>query len=56
MSDIMNWNECKNNFIKEVEIDIARRDSIIEKAFMRLKRARATKINEEKVSFVVASP
>ncbi len=49
----MNWNECKNNFIKEVEIDIARRDSIIEKALIRLKRARETKINEENVSLVI---
>ena len=53
MSDIMDWKECKNNFIMEVEIDIARRDSIIEKALIRLKRARDTKLNEENVSFIV---
>ena len=49
----MDWKECKNNFIMEVEIDIARRDSIIEKALIRLKRARDTKLNEENVSFIV---
>ena len=53
MSDIMDWKECKNNFIRRVEIDIARRDSIIEKALIRLKRARDTKLNEENVSFIV---
>jgi len=53
MNDIMNWKECELTFIRRVEIDVARRDSIIEKAFMRLKRARETKINEETVSFVV---
>jgi len=53
MTDIMNWKECENNFIREVEIDIARIDSIIDKAFIRLKRARDTKINEENVSLVV---
>lgn len=53
MNNIMDWKECENNFIRKVEIDIARRDSIMEKAFIRLKRARVTKINEENVSFVV---
>ena len=53
MSDIMDWKECENNFVKEVERDIDRKNSIIEKAVIRLKRARNTKINEENVSLIV---
>lgn len=49
----MDWKECENNFIRTVEIDIARRDSIVENALIRLKRVRDTKINKENVSLVV---
>lgn len=52
-ADIMNWNECEERFIREVEIDEERAKSIIKKALQRLKRAEETKISEENVSFVV---
>ena len=53
MIDVMYWGECERNFIKEVEIDKERVDSIIDKASKRLKRAQNTKIDEETASFVV---
>ena len=53
MNDIMNWEECKRNFIKQVEIDIDRIKAIEEKAMLRLKRAKNTKINQENVFLVV---
>jgi len=49
----MNWEECKRNFIKQVEIDIDRIKAIEEKAMLRLKRAKNTKINQENVFLVV---
>lgn len=51
--DIMNWEECKRKFIKQTEIDIDRIKAIEEKAMLRLKRARNTKINQKDVSLVV---
>ncbi len=53
MIDLMDWNFCKEKFIKEVEIDKERIDSIVKKAFQRLERARKTDIDLENVSFVV---
>ncbi len=53
MNDFMDWGMCRKNFIKEVEVDRDRINSIVEKAFLRLKRARETKVNLENVSFVV---
>ncbi len=38
---IMNWGECEKNFIKEVEVDTERIDSIKKKALKRLERARS---------------
>ena len=49
----MDWCECRENFIREVEVDVERIDSIVRKAFQRLKRARNTEITLEIVSFVV---
>ena len=49
----MDWKECEMNFIKKVSIDDERINSIIKRAFQRLKRAKDTKINLENVSFVV---
>ncbi len=37
----MNWNECEKNFIREVEIDTERIESIKKKALKRLERARS---------------
>jgi len=51
--DIMDWSECEKRFIRKVEIDKERINSIVNKAMQRLERARNTEINEENVSFVV---
>src|SRR3989344_5506609 len=53
MTYLMDWKECEMNFIKKVSIDDERINSIIKRAFQRLKRAKDTKINLENVSFVV---
>ncbi len=53
MNDIMNWEECKRKFIKQVELDKNRVNAIEEKAMLRLKRAKNTKITQETVSLVV---
>jgi len=53
MTDIMDWEECKRKFIKQVEPDGYRIKAIEEKAMSRLKRAKNTKINQENVSLVV---
>jgi len=53
MVDIMDWNECKNKFIRNVEIDKERINAILKKSMQRLKRAKNTEINLENISFVV---
>jgi len=50
---IMNWDECKKDFIRKVEIDLERIESLIKRANQRLKRAESTKISLDNVSFVV---
>ncbi len=49
----MSWKKCEMEFIRKVEIDNERFNSIIKKALQRLERARSTKISLENVSFVV---
>ncbi len=49
----MEWRECKRKFIRQLEPDKDRIKAIEEKAMLRLKRARNTKINQENVSLVV---
>ena len=49
----MDWNECEKKFIRYVDIDNRRVNSILKKASQRLNRARKTEINLETVSFVV---
>ncbi len=49
----MSWKKCEMEFIRKVEIDNERINSIIKKALQRLERARSTKISLENVSFVV---
>lgn len=49
----MDWSKCKREFIRLVEIDEQRIQSIIAKAQQRLKRAQNTLISAETVSFVV---
>jgi hypothetical protein len=53
ISDVMDWNECKRNFIRNVEIDDNRIKSLIKKALQRLERARKTEVSIENVSFIV---
>lgn len=53
MKDIMNWKECESKFISKVEIDDNRIKSLLEKADLRLKRAKNTKLDQETVSLVV---
>ena len=52
-TDIMNWGECEKKFIRNVEIDEERINSIVKKALQRLKRAEDTNVSEENVSFIV---
>ena len=51
--NIINWNECERKFIRNVEIDNERINSIVGKAKLRLKRARDTNVTLENVAFVV---
>ena len=46
-TDIINWNLCEKKFIRKVEIDIERINSIKKKALQRLERARETEITLE---------
>lgn len=53
MIDIIPWNKCEREFIKDVEIDQEKISSIIETAELRLKYIKTTKINKENVSFII---
>ena len=53
MNNFMNWNLCERNFIRRVEIDLNRIESIKEKALQRLDRAKSTKLSEKTISFIV---
>ena len=53
MKNLMNWNRCKKEFIRELEPDLERVESIKKNAFLRLKRARSTNFNSENVSLIV---
>lgn len=50
---LMGGEECKREFIRKVEIDMERIESIKGKALQRLKRAEATSVSLETVSFIV---
>jgi uncharacterized protein (UPF0332 family) len=52
-TDIINWDLCEKQFIRKVDFDKERINSIKKKALQRLERARKTKTNLENVSFVV---
>lgn len=49
----MDWNYCLRNFIKEVEIDIEKIESIKETVEKRVKYSISIGVNEDNVSFVV---
>jgi len=52
-NDLMDWGDCKKKFIRYVEIDKERMESIKKKALERLKRAEKTEVSLETVSFIV---
>ena len=49
----MSWEECNKDFLRKVEVDLERIDSLVKKANQRLKRAESTKVSLDNVSFVV---
>src|SRR3989339_1933752 len=53
MRNFMDWSECEKNFIKEVEVDPDKVNSLIETAKSRVEFIQATKVNKKNVSFVV---
>jgi len=53
MKDIIDWEICKSDFIKKVEIDKPQIMSIIETAESRLNFLRRSKVTSETVSFVI---
>lgn len=50
---MMNWNECENEFIRQVEVDKERVESILERAIQRKKITESIKVSDENVSFIV---
>ena len=43
MNEIMDWKKCEREFVRKVEIDLERIESIKKKALRRLERARSSK-------------
>jgi len=53
MTNIIDWNLCKNKFIRNVEVDEEQISSIIETAAKRLKFIKSNKATNDNVSFIV---
>jgi len=53
MNDIIDWNSCKEEFIKEVEPDPSKINAIVWAAELRLKFIKEVSVNQNNVSFVV---
>ena len=53
MVGIMNWKACERNFIRKVEVDLEKVESLKKMAKMRLRRARKTEVISENISFIV---
>ena len=53
MNNLMSWGSCKREFIRKVEVDLDRVESIRKTALLRLSRARGTKVDGENVSLIV---
>src|SRR6056297_1316532 len=51
--DFMNWKECRKKFIRKIEVDQERINSLIKKAKQRKQRADNTEIKPNTVSFIV---
>lgn len=55
MRDLMDWNRCKEDFIREIEVDKEKIDSIMEIAELRLKLFKKIPIDKDSVPFIVES-
>ena len=53
MTNIIDWNLCKNKFIRNVEVDEEQINSIIETAAKRLKFIKSNKATNDNISFIV---
>ena len=53
MTDIMDWRDCEEGFIREVEIDKEKTSSIIETAEARLEFLKSLQADKNNVSFIV---
>jgi len=53
MIEFMNWKKCEKGFVRKVEIDLERVDSIKKTALLRLERARSAVVNSKSVSLIV---
>lgn len=51
--DFMSWSYCERNFIKRVEVDLPKVNSIVEVANKRLEFIGSIDVNSKNVSFVV---
>jgi len=55
MIDIMDWNYCERNFIRKVEIDPSKINSLLKTSELRLKDTKNKTVTNENVSFVIES-
>jgi uncharacterized protein (UPF0332 family) len=53
MIDIIDWNECKRNFVRQIEVDKEEINSILKMVELRLKHVKSSNVNNENVSFVI---
>lgn len=53
MNNLMDWNKCRREFIKEVEADNERIKSIIEAAMQRKEIVKKIALNKKNVSFII---
>lgn len=53
MTDIMDWKECEEDFIRQVEADKEKIGSVIETAESRLKFLKSLQADNDNVSFIV---
>jgi len=51
--EIMNWNKCELEFVKKVEVDLNRIESLKKTSLLRLNRARSTHASKENISLIV---
>jgi len=51
--ELISWEVCKREFIRNVEVDLERVESIKKKALLRLKRAKETEPSKDNISFIV---